>query len=76
LTKTGNRGARIASQLLGKVDRLLGVVLLGNTLVNAGATTLATVIAIRLFGGGELVLSLSTAQWRSYFSCSAKSRRR
>ncbi len=61
LTKTGNRGARIASQLLGKVDRLLGVVLLGNTLVNAGATTLATVIAIRLFGGGELVLSLSTA---------------
>ena len=61
LTKTGHRGARIASQLLARVDRLLGVVLLGNTLVNAGATTLATVIAIRLFGGGELVLSLSTA---------------
>lgn len=61
LTKTGHRGARIASQLLSQVDRLLGVVLLGNTLVNAGATTLATVIAIRLFGGGELVLSMSTA---------------
>ena len=61
LTKTGHRGARLASQLLARVDRLLGVVLLGNTLVNAGATTLATVIAIRLFGGGELVLSLSTA---------------
>ena len=61
LTKTGHRGARISTQLLAKVDRLLGVVLLGNTLVNAGATTLATVIAIRLFGGGELVLSLSTA---------------
>ena len=61
LTKTGHRGARVASQLLAKVDRLLGVVLLGNTLVNAGATTLATVIAIRLFGGGEVVLSLSTA---------------
>ena len=61
LTKTGHRGARLASLLLSKVDRLLGVVLLGNTLVNAGATTLATVIAIRLFGGGELVLSLSTA---------------
>ena len=61
LTKTGHRGARLTSQLLGRVDRLLGVVLLGNTLVNAGATTLATVIAIRLFGGGELVLSLSTA---------------
>ncbi|HXD09334.1 MAG TPA: HlyC/CorC family transporter [Burkholderiales bacterium] len=61
LTKTGHRGARIASQLLAQVDRLLGVVLLGNTLVNAGATTLATVIAIRLFGGGEIVLSLSTA---------------
>jgi Mg2+/Co2+ transporter CorB len=61
LIKTGHRGARLASQLLTRVDRLLGVVLLGNTLVNAGATTLATVIAIRLFGGGELVLSLSTA---------------
>ncbi|MEO8007472.1 MAG: HlyC/CorC family transporter [Betaproteobacteria bacterium] len=61
LTKTGHRGARLTSQLLAQVDRLLGVVLLGNTLVNAGATTLATVIAIRLFGGGELVLSLSTA---------------
>jgi Mg2+/Co2+ transporter CorB len=61
LTKTGHRGARLTSQLLARVDRLLGVVLLGNTLVNAGATTLATVIAIRLFGGGELVLSLSTA---------------
>ena len=61
LTKTGHRGARLASQLLTRLDRLLGVVLLGNTLVNAGATTLATVIAIRLFGGGELVLSLSTA---------------
>jgi Mg2+/Co2+ transporter CorB len=61
LTKTGHRGARLTSQLLARVDRLLGVVLLGSTLVNAGATTLATVIAIRLFGGGELVLSLSTA---------------
>jgi Mg2+/Co2+ transporter CorB len=61
LTKTGHRGARLTSQLLAQVDKLLGVVLLGNTLVNAGATTLATVIAIRLFGGGELVLSLSTA---------------
>jgi Mg2+/Co2+ transporter CorB len=58
--ENGHRGARLTSQLLDRVDKLLGVVLLGNTLVNAGATTLATVIAIRLFGGGELVLWLST----------------
>jgi Mg2+/Co2+ transporter CorB len=36
------------------------MVLLGNNLINAAATTIATVIAIRLFGEGELVLSLST----------------
>ncbi len=61
LAKTGHRGANLTTQLLARVERLLGVVLLGNTLVNAGATTLATVIAIRLFGSGEIVLSISTA---------------
>jgi Mg2+/Co2+ transporter CorB len=60
LSKSGHRGARLASQLLSRTDRLLGMVLLGNNLINAAATTIATVIAIRLFGEGELVLSLST----------------
>lgn len=60
LTKSGHRAARLVSHLLARTDRLLGMVLLGNNLINAAATTIATVIAIRLFGDGELVLSLST----------------
>ena len=60
LTKTGHRGARLASQLLARTDRLLGVVLLGNNLVNAAAAALVTVITFRLFGQSELALTLGT----------------
>jgi len=56
----GARGARLAMSLLGQVDKLLGVILLGNTLVAAAAATLTSVIAKRLFGEGELALGLGT----------------
>jgi len=58
--KLGNRSARLTSQLLAKTDKLLGVILLGNTLINAAATTLSTIIAVQLFGKSEVVLGLST----------------
>ena len=48
LAKTGNRGARLTAQLLARTDKLLGVVLLGNNLVNAAAAALGTVIAFRV----------------------------
>jgi magnesium and cobalt exporter, CNNM family len=60
LTKTGHRGARLAAQLLSRTDRLLGVVLLGNNLINAAAAALVTVITFRLFGESELALTLGT----------------
>ena len=60
LTKTGSRGARLASDLLAQTDKLLGVVLLGNNLVNAAVAALATLITFRLFGESELALSLGT----------------
>jgi Mg2+/Co2+ transporter CorB len=56
----GNRGAKLALALLGETDRLLGVILFGNNLINAGSTTLATVITIRLFGEGEWPLAIAT----------------
>ena len=56
----GARGARLAIALLAEVERLLGVILLGNTLVAAGAATLTAVITKRLFGEGELALALGT----------------
>ena len=56
----GERGAKLAVALLGKTDTLLGVILLGNNLINAGAATLTAVIAERLFGQGKLALALGT----------------
>jgi Mg2+/Co2+ transporter CorB len=56
----GETGSRLAQSLLGQMDKLLGVILLGNTLVAAAAATLTAVITKRLFGEGELALALGT----------------
>src|SRR6266702_7497508 len=56
----GAHGARLALGLLAEVERLLGVILLGNTLVAAAAATLTAVITKRLFGEGEGALALGT----------------
>ncbi len=57
----GHKGAKLTLALLNQTDKLLGVILLGNNLVNTGAATLSTIIAIRLFGQGELTLFLATS---------------
>src|SRR5215472_2406072 len=59
--KQGVRGAKLALALLAQTDKLLGVILLVNTLVNAAAATLTAVVTKRLFGEGEVALALSTA---------------
>jgi Mg2+/Co2+ transporter CorB len=56
----GNRGARLALGLLAETDRLLGVILFGNNLINAGAATLAGLITGRMLGEGELALAAGT----------------
>lgn len=60
LAGQGHRGARLALELLGTTDKLLGVILLGNNLVNAAAATLVSVIAIELFGEQEWALAAGT----------------
>lgn len=60
LVKRGHQGAKLTSQLLDKTDKLLGVILLGNNLLNAAAAALVTVITIRLFGDNEWSLTLGT----------------
>lgn len=57
---SGVRGAMRAQALLDKTDKLLGVILLGNNLVNSASGTLSAVLAIRLFGAGEIVLFTAT----------------
>lgn len=56
----GAAGARRALALLAQTDKLLGVLLLGNNLINAASATLAAVLAARLFGEGKIVLALGT----------------
>lgn len=60
LVKTGHRGARLAANLLSRPDRLLGVVLLGNNLINAASASLVTYLSFRFFGESEWALSAAT----------------
>ena len=60
MVKEGNRGARLASALLAKTDKLLGVILLCNNFANAASATLVTLITVELFGEGEWVLMIGT----------------
>ena len=50
LEATGHRGARLASRLLERPDRLLGVILLGNNFANIAASSIATLIALDIYG--------------------------
>jgi Mg2+/Co2+ transporter CorB len=56
----GSGGAKRALALLAQTDKLLGVLLLGNNLINAAAATLTAVLAARLFGEARIVLALGT----------------
>lgn len=57
LKGTGHRGARRAISLLQRPDRLIGLILIGNNLVNILASAIATVIAIRLFGDAGIAVA-------------------
>ena len=50
LQKQNHRGSLRAGKLLERPDRLIGLILIGNNLVNVFASVIATVIAIRLWG--------------------------
>ena len=60
LAQAGHRGAQKSLELLGQTDRMLGVILLGNNLVNSAAATLVSLIAIQLFGEEEWALGAAT----------------
>jgi Mg2+/Co2+ transporter CorB len=56
--REGHRGAKVAEQLLERPDRLIGLILLGNNLVNFSAASLVAIIALKL--GGEPAVALGT----------------
>lgn len=60
LEKQNHRGAKRVSQLLARPDRLIGLILIGNNLVNIAASAIATVIGIRLFGDMGILIATVT----------------
>lgn len=50
LAEQGNRSAKLAEKLLERPDRLIGLILLGNNLVNILAAQLVTLLALELYG--------------------------
>ena len=56
--REGHRGAKLAERLLQRPDRLLGLILLGNNLVNFSAAALVAIIAFKL--GGQPAVALGT----------------
>lgn len=57
LRKQGHKGATKASELLERTDQLISVILIGNNFVNILASSIATVIAIRLWGDTGIAIA-------------------
>lgn len=57
LAKQQHKGALRASRLLANPDRLIGVILIGNNFVNILASSIATIIAIRLWGDAGVLVA-------------------
>lgn len=57
--KSGHPGARLAKALLSKPDRLIGLILFGNNLVNVLASFIVSMLTLRLLGDGSLAFWVS-----------------
>ena len=60
LEKQNHKGAKRVAKLLARPDRLIGLILIGNNLVNIAASAIATIIGLRLFGDmGVLIATIA-----------------
>lgn len=57
LADSGDRAALRVSKLLKRPDRLLGIILLGNNFVNILASSVVTILAIRLYGEAAIAIA-------------------
>ncbi len=55
LVDSGHRAARMIDKLLARPDRLLGIILLGNNFVNIAASSIVTILAIRLHNESGII---------------------
>ena len=56
----GHSGAARVEALLKRTDRLLGAILIGNTLVVAASSTISSVVAVRLLGDDKIAYAIGT----------------
>jgi len=57
LANEGHGGAKRASRLLERPDKLLSVILIGNNFVNFSAASIATLLALKLFGEAGIAVA-------------------
>src|SRR5690606_19578880 len=57
LVNKKHRGAMRVESLLKRTDRLISVILIGNNFVNILASSIATIIGMRLFGDAGIAIS-------------------
>jgi len=55
MVRKNNRAAKRVSRLIERPDRLLGIILIGNTFANILASSVVTVLAIQLYGNTAIV---------------------
>lgn len=60
LAREGHRGAQLATRLLDRIDRLISLILIANTLINAAAAMITGRIALSLFGAEKWALEAGT----------------
>jgi Mg2+/Co2+ transporter CorB len=60
LVARGVRSAVLVDQMLKRTDRLLGGILIGNTLVIAASSTISSLAAVRLLGDDKLAYAIGT----------------
>lgn len=60
LIRKGNKAAKLTARLLTQIDKLLGSILFGNTLLNVAAAAVTNLVILRLFGASDLALLLGT----------------
>ncbi|GAA3976259.1 HlyC/CorC family transporter [Allohahella marinimesophila] len=57
LAQQNHRAAQRAQRLLERPDRLIGIILIGNNFVNILASSVATIIAIRIWGDAGIAIA-------------------
>ena len=60
LAEEGNKTAKLVESLLDNQDRLLSAILVGNNLVNIGASSLTTATIMAIFGDGAQTVAIAT----------------